>query len=251
MPGAGTWHAASLAVMNEFDDTRVASLYDPLDPDRSDLELYDAIAREKDARSVLDVGCGTGTFALLLAARGVDVVGVDPAAAMLDVARAKPGADAVRWVHGDATTLPPLAVDLAAMTGNVAQVFLTDESWAATLRGIHEALRPGGWIVFETRVPERRAWEGWTRERSVWEVPGVGVVESWMDVDAVELPFVSFTGRTRVMPDGELVASRSTLRFRERAEIEESLQQAGFDVEDVRDAPDRPGAEWVFVAQRA
>ncbi len=41
--------------------------------------------------SVLDVGCGTGTLACLLAARGLEVVAVDPAAS-LAVARRKPGA---------------------------------------------------------------------------------------------------------------------------------------------------------------
>src|SRR5687768_13695678 len=98
-----------------FEIPRLAQLYDPLDPDRRDLDVYVGIAEELGARSVLDVGCGTGTFALMLAARGIEVVGVDPARASLDVARAKPGAGGVRWLEGDATTLPPLQVDLATM----------------------------------------------------------------------------------------------------------------------------------------
>ena len=56
----------------------------------------------------MDAGCGTGTFALLLAGRGLDVIGVDPARASLDVARAKPEAERVSWIRGDATSLPPL-----------------------------------------------------------------------------------------------------------------------------------------------
>ena len=42
--------------------------------------------------------------------------------------------------------------------------------------------------------------------------------------------------------------STSTLRFRERDELERDLDRHGFDVLDVRDAPDRPGTEMVFVA---
>jgi SAM-dependent methyltransferase len=64
-----------------FDDPRLAALYDALDPDRSDLDAYVAIVDELGARRVLDVGCGTGTFACLLAQRGVEVVGLDPAGA--------------------------------------------------------------------------------------------------------------------------------------------------------------------------
>ena len=235
-----------------FDDPVLAALYDPLDPDRSDLDSYVALVDELGARSVLDVGCGTGTFACLLARRGIDVVGVDPAAASLDVARTKPDADRVRWVHGDATTLPPLQVDLATMTANVAQVFLTDEAWAATLRAVHAALGPGGALVFETRVPARRAWEGWVREETFVrvDVPGLGPVESWTELTDVSPPFVSFHD-TNVLPDGRVLHSDSTLRFRSRKEVESSLAACGFEVEDVRDAPDRPGREWVFVARRA
>ena len=167
-----------------FDHPRIAAIYDALDGDRSDLEAYERIADELGARRVLDVGCGTGTFALLLAGRGLEVTGVDPALASFEVARAKPGADRVRWIHGDATSLPPLQVDLATMTGNVAQAIVEREDWDATLGGIHGALRPGGHLVFETRDPAARAWEEWTRDASygVPEIEGVGAVESWHDV---------------------------------------------------------------------
>ena len=45
-----------------------------------------------------------------------------------------------------------------------------------------------------------------------------------------------------------VIESESTLRFRDRAEIESSLSCAGFNVVDVRDAPDRPGQEIIFIA---
>lgn len=243
-----------------FDHPRVARVYDALDPDRSDLDAYAAMVDVFGARRVLDIGCGTGTLATLLASRGVDVVGVDPAAASLEVARAKPGAGRVRWVHGTARDIPPLQAasptlarfDLAVMTANVAQVFLIDDDWLETLHAANAALAPGGRLVFETRDPANRAWEGWTKEatRQVVEVPGAGPVESWVEVTSVDGEFVTFQSPTIFHADGERVDSTSTLRFRGRGEVERSLTQAGFVVEDVREAPDRPGREMVFVARK-
>ncbi|HEY3036994.1 MAG TPA: class I SAM-dependent methyltransferase [Streptosporangiaceae bacterium] len=70
-----------------FAEPRLAEIYDPLDPDRSDLDVYAAMAGEFGARSVLDVGCGTGTLACLPAGRGLQVTVIDPASASLAVAR--------------------------------------------------------------------------------------------------------------------------------------------------------------------
>lgn len=234
-----------------FWNPRLATLYDVVDANRADLLHYVAIVREFSAQSVLDVGCGTGVFALLLAANGIDVTGVDPAVASLDIARAKPGAEAVRWVVGDATMLPPMAVDLAVMTGNVAQVFLTNDASTANLDGIRHALAPGGLLVFEVRDPARRGWEEWTRDQSIGKtyIDGVSTVESWVELTDVSLPMVSLRHTYR-FDDGGVMTSDSTLRFRERDEIEASLTASGFSTREVRSAPDRPGREFVFIAQR-
>ncbi|MGX1762393.1 class I SAM-dependent methyltransferase [Streptomyces lydicus] len=233
-------------------DPRLAALYDPLDPDRSDLDAYVRMAEEFGAHRVLDIGCGTGVFALLLADRGIEVVGIDPDRASLDVAGAKPGSARVRWICGDATALPPLQVDLVTMTANVAQEISDPSLWRRTLRGAYEALRPGGRLVFETRDPARRAWEEWHRESSyrLARIPGVGVVESWVQLIEVSRPLVTFRGTCVFAADGQVLTADSTLRFRERPEVERDLLAHGFAVEDVRDAPDRPGREFVFVARR-
>lgn len=235
-----------------FANPRLAALYDPLDPGRGDLDPYVRLTEEIGARRVLDIGCGTGVFALLLAERGIEVVGVDPAQASVDVARAKPGGDQVRWICGNAAALPPLQVDLATMTANVAQEIFDQDDWQATLRGAYAALRPGGHLVFETRDPARRAWEAWNRESShrVTEIPGAGPVENWVDVTAVAGALVSFRWTYVFAAGGEVLTSESTLRFRERQEIEADLRAAGFVVREVRDAPDRPGKELVFIARR-
>jgi SAM-dependent methyltransferase len=233
-----------------FNEPRLVEIYDPLDPDRGDLDAYLALIDECGVRSVLDIGCGTGTFACLMAQRGRHVTGIDPAAASVDVARRKAGGDLVRWLVGDATTLPPLQVDLVTMTGNVAQVFLTDEDWVATLRAAHGALGPGGLLVFEARDPARQEWTEWNRGQTFRRVviPEAGAIETWVEVTDIHPPFVSFRCTFLFETDGATLVSDSTLRFRSRAEIGDSLRAAGLDIQDVRGAPDRPGRELVFIA---
>lgn len=236
-----------------YDLPQLAAIYDALDPDRRDLTFYTDLAGRLGARRVLDVGCGTGTLALMLSGRGMEVTGVDPAAASLEVARGKPGAQQVRWIHADATVLPPLQVDLATMTGNTAQAIVDPKEWDASLGGVRNTLRPGGRFAFETRDPADRAWERWNRgaSSSTTEIAGVGSVGSWVELIDVSWPLVSFRWTYTFDSDQRVLTSDSTLRFRERDEVEAALEAAGFVVEEVRGAPDRPGREFVFIARRS
>jgi ubiquinone/menaquinone biosynthesis C-methylase UbiE len=236
-----------------FAEPRLADIYDLIDgPDRPDLAPYLAVADEFSATSVIDLGCGTGILACRLAALGKEIVGIDPAAAMLDVAKRKAYADRVRWITGTAPRLHGLQTDLITMTGNVAQVFITDEEWMTTLRACHDALRPSGRLVFEVRDPTKEAWKGWNRDQTykTIDVPGRGTMETWVELVDVQLPLVTFRHRFVFRADGRVMTSESTLRFRTGSEIAETLSCAQFTVESVRDAPDRPGLEFVFIARR-
>lgn len=239
-----------------FDHPRVARVYDPLDPDRSDLDTYIDLVDEFGASAVLDIGCGTGTLCSRLAIeRGLRVLGVDPAGASVDVARTKTGADRVTWLVGTAVDVAAdlshrQQYDLATMTANVAQVFLRDEEWIANLRAIQTCLRPGGYLAFESRVPSDRGWERWAKEltHQVVEVEGEGPVEDWVQVTKVDGEFVTFESPTIFRADGECIDCTFTLRFRSKEALCRSLTEAGFTKTEVRDLPYAPGRGWLMVA---
>lgn len=228
-----------------FAEPRLATIYDALHPDRSDLDPFLAIIDELAPASVLDLGCGTGTLACLLANRGTDVIGVDPAGPSIDVASGKPGAERVRWFVGTAAALPDVAVDLVTMTGNVGE-HLDDGEWLATLRACRAALRPGGHLVFGSRDPSGEAWLRWTRastfERA--DIPGVGVVEHWLDITGSGPRHFSFRWTFVFHADGAVFDWDATFHVRSRAELVDALQASGFDVADVNDD------HFIFTARR-
>jgi SAM-dependent methyltransferase len=237
-------------------DTRLVELYDLDNPRGADTDFYLALAAELGARRIFDLGCGTGLLTRELATGGREVTGVDPAAAMLGYARRQPGAERVRWVAGDSSALGTPAADLVLMTGNVAQVFLDDAGWAATLRDILAALRPGGHLAFESRNPGDRAWERWNRAATYQRSDSPhGPMESWLELDRVADGRVRFVGHNVFLSTGERVAVPSELRFRSQAELAADLAAAGFEVEHVYGDWQRgPVAEtsrvMVFVARR-
>jgi demethylmenaquinone methyltransferase/2-methoxy-6-polyprenyl-1,4-benzoquinol methylase len=69
------------------------------------VRLVDATGVRTGTRA-LDLACGTGDIANLMASRGAAVTGLDITPAMLVLARAKPGVPAIHWVAGDMTALP-------------------------------------------------------------------------------------------------------------------------------------------------
>jgi hypothetical protein len=95
------------------------------------------------------------------------------------------------------------------------------------------------------------AWSSWNREasHSRADIPGVGPVERWVELTDVNGQLVSFRWTYVFERSRETVTSDSTLGFRERQKIEASLVDVGFRPLDVRDAPDRPGGEFIFIAE--
>ena len=210
------------------------AIYDSVNAYEVDTQprFYTELATELDATSIVDLGCGTGLITRALAARGHTVVGVEPSALMLDVARRGEHAGRVRWIHGDAGALGAPGADLAIMTGHVAQFFVTDASWRAALVALHESLRPGGRLAFETRNPDAREWEHWTRAASVTvDDPQAGHIETWSELHRMHDGIASYAVHYAFAATGEELTSRCALRFRTLPELHASLTEAGFTIE--------------------
>ena len=150
-----------------YTDPRLAQLYDQECGWGPDCQFYLSLAGPEPLR-ILDLGCGTGTLCNAYAALGHSVTGVDPATAMLDVARMKPHGAQIIWVNAHAQSFHSTRkFDLIVMTGHAFQVLIDDTDIAATLNVMRDHLAPGGTIAFETRNPNINwslRWHNLTRD---------------------------------------------------------------------------------------
>jgi SAM-dependent methyltransferase len=208
--------------------------YDELNPDDDDYRCYTALAIEIGAQRVLDLGCGTGRLARLIAAQGIHVVGIDPDPDMLRVASSKPTIGHIDWRRGYSDNADPNSADLVVMSGHVAQVFTDDDAWSRVLADLRRALIPGGTLAFETRNPGHRKWQQWTRGQTLRTLTTrTGPVEFWHETIKVELPRVTYETHTRDLTSGEETCSRNVLAFRDKGTVRSSLLAAGFEIADL------------------
>ena len=210
-----------------YTEARLAALYDALNPPGAHTGFYLGLPGPPPRR-ILDVGCGTGLLACELAARGHEVTGADPAAAMLAVARRRPGGRRVRWIKADAAGLSVRTrFDLILMTGHVFQLLRGDEDVTAALRALRRHLAPGGRIALETRNPAAREWQFWTPEETRQRVSTAdGPAEIHYDIQSVAGDLVTYETCFR-FPGGGTAVVPDTLRFMSQAELAAFLAGAG------------------------
>jgi len=215
----------------DYQNPQIAEIYDLINPRGPDTEFYLSLAGSRPC-SVLDLGCGTGTLCCALAARGHRVTGVDPATAMLAVAKRKPHAEKVEWVESSAQSYrSERRFDLIVMTGHAFQVLLTDADALAALQTMRRHLKEHGTAAFETRNPRI----DWAREWAMRPpfaraVPGGKLLESW-EITERDGEFISF--RTSYELPQQTLTTTSTLRFPSREHAESLIARSGLAVRDV------------------
>jgi len=214
-----------------YQDPRIAETYDIANPRAPDADFYVSLSGERPC-SVLDLGCGTGTLCCALAERGHRVTGVDPAAAMLDVARRKPHAETVEWVQSSVQSYrSQRRFDLILMTGHGFQILLSDADILAALATMRMHLNEGGRVAFETRNP-RMDWAGeWTARPPVVHTFGGEQIVETLEVTNKDGEFISFETHYRFAH--ETLTTRSMLRFPSQAHVEELMVRSGLVVRHV------------------
>ena len=148
-------------------DARVAAAYDEEhrgadsghDVVVDDIPFYVGLAGEAVARSepVLELGCGTGRVTIPMAQTGAEVVGIDNAAPMLDVARRKAealGLRSISWLQADMADFALGArFGLAVIPFRSFQMLPTEEQQRSCLACIKDHLIEGGRLALNVANP--------------------------------------------------------------------------------------------------
>jgi SAM-dependent methyltransferase len=214
-----------------FTDSYLAGIYDAWHSreERKDFDFY--LPRIREAKAVLDVGCGTGT--LLHEARDAGhtgrLCGIDPAFGMLERARRRTD---IEWVERDLQSAGwEKQFDLIVMTGHAFQVIIDEDELRGFVAAVRRALVPGGCFAFETRNPLVREWEGWTGDDASVGPDGAPVqirTEVTRPLDRGTVTFtITFWGEHPSLPQ----VSESTLRFLDADAVRQLLEGAGFRID--------------------
>jgi len=245
----------SKATYSEFSNPRLVEIYNTVNPVSGYKDFFLKMASVLSAESIIDLGCGSGLLSCELSEAGHRVIGIEPSAHMLDLARKSSCADQVMWVNGGVGELKSLRADLVIMSGHVAQFFLDDSEWDEALRAIRDSLSTGGHLIFDSRNPEAELFESWPKKTSPQRLldARAGEIEWWYELAGTSEGRVRYEIHYRFIATDDELVSLCELRFRTQGEISQSLANAGFSISSTfgdwdSSAVDVTSPEMIFVA---
>jgi SAM-dependent methyltransferase len=215
------------------------SVEDLLTPRLSALEadLVAALLRLSPADRVLDLGCGHGRHAAVLARDARSVVGLDRSAPYLRRAAAgvPDGPRAPSWVRGDVRALPFRAGALDAAYSWYASLFMFDDATnAACLAEVGRVLRPGGRALVHHANPLRLARN--PAESARRTLPDGAAVEEESVFDPIR--GVDRCARRLRRPGGPTLEGTAELRYYTPSEWRALSQAAGLRLVAITSTPD-------------
>ncbi|HEY6795121.1 MAG TPA: class I SAM-dependent methyltransferase [Kineosporiaceae bacterium] len=136
---------------------KIADDYDMTHPDGPDAAAAaDFLAQRAGAGPALELGIGTGRVAIPLAARGVEVHGIDSSPRMIDKLKEKPGGDSITVCIGDMADVaaPGYGYAVVYITFNTFWYLLTQDDQIRCMRNAVQRLADGGVLVIEGSIPD-------------------------------------------------------------------------------------------------
>ena len=214
-----------------------ADVYDQWYTGLDDVEVAASVVAELAVRSagdtrtprVLELGVGTGRLALPIAARGVDVTGIDTSAAMLDRLRARDPDGQVKVIPGDMVDDQPEGpFDVVLVAYNTLFNLESADRQAACFGAAVPRLAPDGVLVVEAFVPEDPP-----REGSVIEVRSMTTSEVVLSISTHDPTRQRAEGHFVHLADGAPVRLRPwSIRYAPPAELDAMATVAGLVLRD-------------------
>lgn len=218
--------------MSTFEDAtygdRIADVYDEhysaaLQPETdASIEFLAALAKDGPA---LELGIGTGRVALPLAARGIEVHGIDASEAMVRQLREKPGGDAVRVTIGSFADFDlPERFPLVYVVFNTFFVLRTQEEQVSCFRAVARHLTPDGVFVVRAFVPDVSRFDAHNQRLSV---ETVSVDDLTLEASEHDPFGQTVTSQHVVIRDGSIRMYPVTLRYAYPSELDLMAALAG------------------------